>query len=1164
MRNHLRLGFVGFGILFGLLLAGLFSSPLSAQVIKGSISANVVDQTGAVVPGAQVTVRSKETGAEAATVTNSTGAFKVSLLAIGTYDLEVSKTGFQKLAVSSVEVSAAQDNGLGTLQLKLGQVTTTVEVAGTPLLLQSTQSQISTSVKGEIMNHFPGIMSNQGIDNLALQLPGVSDVRDQGFSNSNGTNGFSVNGLRGRNNDQQIDGQNNNDNSVGGPYFFLSNIDFVEEYQITTNNFGPEYGRNAGSVVNIITKSGTNSWHGTVFGTESNSRLNSLSNNEKVFTKLKKPPRFNDEFSGGSIGGPIIKDKAFLFGGFDNEILSRTRVFSAGSRTPTPAGLGQLAGCFPGSNSVAALQQFGPYGIGGGNPKISGTPTNVTLTNPVTGVKCPVEMAGVQRTLPSPFHEWDAIVKIDTTGDRDHISGRWLVQWANSINTDAFGTGAAGYPANVPAFSQDFGISWVHNVSNSMVNEVRFSYGRLFVEFGGNTIGNTIPGQANIDQALARITMPAGFLGFGPATNAPQGRIVNTYQTQDNWSYIRGRHQFKAGFNWTFQRSPNAFLPTVNGNFAFTNFSNFAANRPGTVSVALGNPKLDLRENDIFLYFGDDFKLKPNLTLNLGVTWSLFTQPSNLFNRLTTERESNAATAFFNPALPLSIRTSPFTPKRKDTLGPSIGFAYTPQWGGWLTGHGKTVLRGGYRIAYDPPFYNIYLNMSTSTPNVLLQTLTGANATNNPLLAQPFGPAVRTQLAPFLTLGVFDPRSFNQTNITPDFGRDKVQSWSFGIQRELTPHLAYEVRYVGNHGQDLFQSINGNPKISALAAEFPTLLPSGLTPCAAADAVVSRAIGRVRCDVGVLRTRTNTGVSDYNALQMELRGRRVFNQLDIRSAYTWSKTTDNVSEIFSTFAGGNSLAISQNPLDFRGAEHGLSGLDFRHKWTLSFYEELPVFRSQQGLFGRLLGGWAISGSYQLASGQTYTPVQFCLHFCAGGDVFDTTFNRAFFGVFETARPFVSNANAPVSNVGIFAGDLCNFNGGTDECALPSNTLVSFNAFNASGAVTTVTNGDVRFIINAPQANTAFGTPFGSAGRNILRDAITNRANFALFKDTRFGERVRMRWWTEFANVFNHPNFSSVDPFLDDAGLTDEATGFGVPRLTDGGIRTIRFGLKFLF
>lgn len=565
----------------------------------------------------------------------------------------------------------------------------------------------------------------------------------------------------------------------------------------------------------------------------------------------------------------------------------------------------------------------------------------------------------------------------------------------------------------------------------------------------------------------------------------------------------------------------------------------------------------------MFMYFGDDWKVKPNLTLNLGLTYSYFGQPANLFHKYDTRRESNDATAFFDPTLPLSVRTFPQLPSVKTNWGPSLGFAYSPGWGGRLTGGGKTVIRGGYRLAYDPPFYNIWLNVASSAPQVLAQTLTGANATDNPMPADPFGPAVRAQLAPFLVYGVADPRRFTETTVTPNFSPDRVHSWILGIQRELSPKTAFEARYVGNHGSHLFQSINLNPRISSLAADFPDSLPSGVTPCTDNTTPGYR---RVNCDLGVVRERTNTGVSDYNALQVQLRARSLWNQLSLLANYTWSKTTDNVSEIFGTGGAGTTSAFSQDPLDYIHAEHGLSGLDVPHSLSIGFAEELPAFRSQRGVLGKVLGGWTISGGYTLASGQPYSPVQYCLNYCTEGIQYnDVTFNNTFVGTYDTARPFMSSMSAPASAVGIFAGDLCNYDG-TVGCDFPANSLVSFNTYNSSGLTSTapVPNNQVRYIVNGAEADRQFGTPWGNAGRNTLRDYWTNSADIAIFKNIKFSERTRLQWWVQFANVFNHPNFSSVDPYVDDAGNAGEYNGFALPALTDGGNRVIRFGVKVFF
>ncbi len=1142
-----------------------------AQVVKGSMSGAVVDPTGAVVPNAAIRAVHIETGAEFKTTADSDGLFRLSLLPIGTYRVEVTQEGFNKLILSQVSVSSGADRGLGNLKLQLGQITSTVEVSSAPPLMTTSEAQVSTGVTSSQLTAYPGILENQGMDNLALFVPGISNTRDLSFSNSNQTGGFNfaANGLRGRNNDQQIDGQNNNDNSVGGPSLFVTNAEFVEEFKITTSNFGAEFGRNSGSVVNIVTKSGTNDWRGTIFGTVNNSALNTLNTTQKHFQGLSKLPRVQDTFVGGTAGGPFAKDRVFFFSGFDTQIINSIGNFSA-AQTPTPTGLAALAGCFTGSVGLDVLSTYGPFGVTGGNPQVSGTPSSVTVTGPASGVVCNnVELAGVQRTLDTTSRQWDWLLRGDVNFDKDRFYVRYLYQRVSPLNTNAFGTAAAGYPANVPSRTHGVGVSWTRTVSDRMVNEFRFNWSRLEVQFGTNQIGNTIPSKDDIDQALARINFaPTSLLDFGPTATAPQGRTVKTLQLQDNWNWFRGRHQLKAGVNYTFQKSPNAFLPNLNGTFTFASLGALMDNVPSSIQIANGDPTLGFEEHQVFLYFGDDWKITNDLVFNLGLTYSFYGQPANLFHDETVRRESDASTAFWDPALPLEVRTFPKIDAPKDSLGPSAGFAYTPRWGGWLTGEGKTVFRGGYRLSYDPPFYNIYLNISTAAPQVFLQTITGANAASNPIPADPFGPTVRAQLASFLTLGVFDPRRFSQTTISNNFGPQRVHSWSLGIQRELRPNAVLEARYVGNRGTNLFQSINSNPLVSPIVTDFPNALPSGVTPCPAASAVVPSAVGRVDCNRGVVRERANTSFSNYHGLQLNFRGTNIWKQLTVNTSYTWSKTTDNASEIFGTFGAGGTLAFAQNPLDFNNGEKGLSGLHIPQNWTIAFQEEVPVFRAQQGLLGKLLGGWAISGSYIIASGQPYTPSQFALSAFSGAPYNDVPFNNSFAGTFDVVRPFIGNLSAPVGQVGIFAADACN-NFGVG-CAQPAGTLLSLNEINVNSAETIVSQNDVRFIVNGQEANNIFGTPFGNAGRNILRNYHTNIANATIFKNTKFGEQVSVRWHVTMTNVFNHPNFTSVDPFIDDAGLTDDQTGFANVRLFPGASSTttpqrrIFFGIRIGF
>ena len=1232
MNRFYRFGFASLALALAILLLPAAGNNAFAQVSKGSISGTVTDPQSLAVAGAQVKATQVGTGAVFTTTSDSSGTFRLNLLPVGTYKLEITAQGFKTRLQPGIEVNAGEDRGLSSVKLEIGAVGETIEVSAAPPLIETSQAQVTSTFSGTTLETFAGIQENQGLDNLALFVPGVASVRDNAFSNSNGGVGFSVNGLRGRNNDQQIEGQNNNDNSVAGPGLFLSDAEWVGQYVIVTNNFGAEYGRNSGSVVNIIPKSGSNTWHGAIYGTENNSILNSLSNFQKdpricAPNCLTKPPRLNDEFGGFDVGGPWVRDKLFFFGGFDEEIVSQKAQFNSNAITPTPAGLAALAACAttPAQQAaVAAVTKFGPYGITAGNPVINGTP----VTGKVTA--CPgAEFAGVSRTVPQPVHIFNWIAKTDLQLSHDTVVVRYLFNRDNFFNLGD--NGAAGYFFNVPALSQAAVLSWSHIFSSRMSNELRGSFGRLNVEFGGgNLTGAPEPVAGQLDQALANITFnsAATNLPFGPATNLPQQRIVNTWQAQDNWSYVMGKHQLKAGVNWTYQRSPNIFLPNINGAYRFGSWNSFFNNTPNRIRVALGPEQLDFREYDTFVYGGDDYKLTPHVTLNLGLTWSYYGQPANLFNSITTARESNAATAFWastepvgtpancvpavpgrscdglnnaftNPgaAIPLSARTDPTIPAPKNSFGPSIGFAYSPQWGGFLTGHGKTTLRGGYRLSYDPPFYNIYLNVSTSAPEVFLQSI--PSASTHPLPAAPFGPAVRASLASSLTKGAFDPREFSQTHVTPNFGPDKVHSWSLGIQREVTKNSVVEARYVGNAARGQFQTLDGNPKIDDLKRDFPSLVPAGLTPCPASSALWTNGrapfggndpVGRLDCNAAVSRIRVNSGFSNYNGVQLEFRANNMFNQLTMKTTFTYSKTMDNVSEIFSTFGGGNSVFFAQNPANqVKGpGEYSFSGLDYPHLWSLTFYEQLPFFKDQHGVFGHILGGWGLSANYIIASGQRYTPIQiFEANATANGDYYDFGYIAGFAGV-DTARPFLGNLSAPSTAVGIFAGDACALfeptAGGACDPTLAPTTLLSQTAMGpncVSGAtdalgnplpcaVVPVTKNQVRFITNAGTAQSIFGTPFGDTPRNPVQDAITNIANFSVVKRIKFNERSSFEFHTTFLNVFNHSNFSSIDPFTTDAGVIGAFSGFGDPSLTPNvntgapPTRRIIFGGKVTF
>jgi hypothetical protein len=1124
------------------LLLLTFAVAAFGQVTKGSISGTVADASGAVVGDARVKATGSETGVVLTTTSDKAGIFHFNLIQPGLYKVEIAKQGFATTVLDKVDVGTGSDSGLGTIKLSVGGSAIIVEVQDESALLETTQSQTSTTLTSATLQALPGLNENEGLDSAALLVPGVVASRDNGFSNTNGGTGFSVNGLRGRSNDQQIDGQNNNDNSVGGPALPVTTSEFVAEYKVVTDNFSAEYARNSGSVIDVVTKSGSNNLHGSLYGAENANWLNTLENTEKnpIWGEgLTKLPRSNDEQGGFTLGGPVRKDKVFFFEGLTEEILHEDNNSQTSNLTPTSTGIAQLLADYPNSTSLLALKNYGPFAVTFDNPQ----PVNAA---PLTIAGKPYEFSGVFRSTPEREHKFDWLNKVDVVGNKDTLNFRYMLQRNNWFNIPYDASGAY---YNEPSLAQQTKAGWTRAISNKAVNEFAVSYGRTNVSFGGGS--GSIPALSAVDQGLAHVSIGSNNLAFGPPTTYPQGRIVNTWQLQDNFSYQLGKHQLKAGINWTYQRSPNVFLPNLNGSFTYSKSSQAASwlaflnNTPTSISIAKGNPKLDFREYDTFWYVGDDWKVKSNLTLNLGLSYTFYGQPSNLFNKNDTAI-ANSSTPFWDPSLASSIRIFQTPPTQTTLFSPRVGFAWTPK----FIGDGKTVLRGGYSLSYDPPYYNIYLNMASSAPQVFSTTLSGTTANAIPMLAAPFGPAVRTQLGSYLSYGTADPREYSQTQISKDFGAQKVQSWSFGLQREISSSVVAEVRYVGNHGGKLFQSVNANPYIADLAADYPNLIPAGVTVAAN---------GRVDGNYGLVRKRTNTGYSDYNGLQTQLRANRLWSQLTLTTSYTYSKTTDNVSEIYGSGGGGNTTAFAQNPLDYKGGEHSVSGLDVPNNWTVSFVEELPFFKSQKGLTGKALGGWSLAGTYFIASGQPYTPLQYYIATGSTGNYWDSSFNAAFAGTYDNLRPFKGNASAPATSVGIYGADAAAIYGYT---GFAKDAIVVFSDVNTGAASPATTTKDkVRYIVNGPYAESVYGTPFGNVSRNAARDAWSNTGNVTINKSVKIKEGMTAAFHASMLNVFNHPNYSSVDPYLDDAGYTGVGTGFADPSYTTGGRRTIWLGAK---
>ncbi len=1190
-------------ISLGLTISSLllvFSTSVFGQATTGSIRGAVTDPNGQAISGATVIAKNQGTGIETTSTTSDSGLYGMSNLIPGLYTVTAESTGFSKKAVKDVSVAIGTTMDL-PIQLAIGTPTETVTVTSSgEEVISRDQSQISTTIDPRRVQDLPSNGAGNGLDTLALLAPGVVANR-AGGTNTNGT-GLSVNGNRGRSNNFQIDGADNNDLSVGGPALFVDFSDAVQEYQVITNNFSAEYGRNQGAVVNIVGKSGTNDFHGSAFWHHQDAAvLNSLNNTDRRSGVERNPPSLWNVF-GGTIGGqfplprfgeggPSLysgRDRFFFFFGYQGIRNPATFTSRATSLGILNTEFSRLQTTFPGNAVINTIATFSPWAIPGAelNSNVSGVGvpsrfnlappvgcpraiavsaavpggcgTYTTFINPSTGqpfltggpfdtinlgsAAAPqlFQAAQYQRTRPIGFNEDYYTIRFDLrVTDNDSITLRHIRQ--ESASQNALGTIASGFTGDIPANSKHYHATWTRTF-NSLVNEFRANYQRIGVEFGGGCDPSTpgcIPGPDQIDVALANISFSPA-LGLtktntlptiGPATNLPQGRIGKVYQFADTVRWVRGSHSWIFGAEYKYLDTLVPFLPNFNGTFSYNSATRIVNNAPSGVSITLGDPLLAFKEKDWYFFVQDDWKVRPNLTLNLGVRYEYTGQPINQLHDVTVARESNAATAFFNPSLPLDIRTVPEVPVDKNNFAPRLGFAWTPHFWKGFFGEDATVIRGGFSLAYDPAFYNILLNVQNAAPFSVALTVPvsslPASGSPAPLPNAPFGNVVRdaAQASGILPLGVLNPLFLGQTRVSPDFRSPFSRQFSFGMQRQLGRHHVAEARYVGTQGRDLFQNINGNffigPLVNGINNWFGTginmpsfahLLPAGTVSqvCTDNPATLDRedACHQRQFRQGGITDRANTASSDYHALQSRYNGRFMNNTLSLQAAYTWSKTIDTASEIFA-FADILS-PNAQNPFCIDDCERSLSALDRPHAFSMSFIYDVPFFRDQRGWVGHIAGGWQFNGTYILTSGGTYTPGQ--------------TFNGAF-GLGNTYltsgdRPFIGNPNADERLVAISQPDAAVLFG----CPLSNiNGFYSMNQINSAGACNGVSPNDVRFIFNGPGAARIFGTPFGDSPRNNLRGPAFNQLNMSVFKNIRIWENWQLQLRGEAFNVLNHPN-----------------------------------------
>ena len=1178
-----------------MLLTSVLLSPVfaSAQgIITGTISGTVTDASGAVIPNATISAIDKQKGTPFKTTSQADGNFSFQALPVGTYTVTVTSSGFANSEFNNVAVTTGVDDALGKVALGIGASSSVDVNVDTGAKLETTEAQVTTTFDSAQLSNLP---LSGAFDEAALLIPGVVNTHADNFSNSNGP-GFSVNGERGRANNFELDGQSNNDNSIAGPQVFFGNEEALAEIQVVTDNFGAQYGRNAGSVVNYITKSGTNSFHGSAIYKFSGDFTSSLQTGVSKGPQFgfcaagqdpattgcaaTSVPRYVDNYYGGTLGAPIIKDKLFGFASYYGfrETEYGALASSGAALFPTTAGLAQIVAAHPNNPGVQILQQLSPYAVPTGNPRqlnatADSCPASVgtfdaasgTCLEAVTGVAGLVPFAPFGRQVPFLSTDEEVLGRLDyqaTPKDRFYV--RYFYQ-KNPTSPD--GSAANGGFINVQDAVHSVGADWTHTFGPRWVNQLRYSFQQSTLAFQGGGFSNcTI---SNFSTCPADISFSASqFSDLGLASNLPQGRIVKAGQVQDNVTWTLGRHAITFGGEFDYTNSPNVFLPGSNGEFNFDNLDDFinggCANGACSATLAIGNPTIPFKENDVAGYFQDDWKATPSLTFNLGLRYEFFGQAINLLHNESVANQTGA-NPLWSTALPLSQTTLPSVPNNYKNIEPRFGFNFNPSF------NKNLVIRGGYAINVDPAFYNINLNVASAAPLVLSGSI---NCPGGTVQCLPSGGAtftsVQAQTAALLPRGG-SPGDLNEGVVSSNFHNPQGQTYSFGIQYQLTNKAVLDVRYVGNHTSSQYQNLNGNPYLADVAANFPNLVsPSSLCSAATSTLPDGADIGRLHCGTSLVNATANTAFSQYNSLQTNLTT-RAYHGVTATFAYTHSKNIDNSSEIYSTGGGGNSIAYAQNPLNTDLGERGTSGIDFPNTASASFTWVLPSVHTGKELLNRVTNGWQTNTIWIYNSGQPYTDyegVSSSSGFTNPDDVRtqqsygDSAFENGEVGA-DFQRPILSNPRAPKGTLGIY----------TDTTVTPATatTAAVFSAPQLVDYVTgaPITTSQVHFIANNQLAANLLGNPYPGSGRNLLRGGTFNNVDFSVFKNTKITERITFRLEADAYNVLNRSYYGAPGNFLGDANsgyfnnnlfTTAEGSNVGVGT----GVRNMTFAGKILF
>jgi hypothetical protein len=1055
----------------------ILAVPAWAQSTTGSLQGSVSDEQQAVMPGATVTVRNVDTNATTVVPTDAQGRWRVPNLPVGNYEVKVELSGFATFVRSGIRLLLNQQ-AVVDVTMKTAALAETITVEADAALLNTANAEVGVRFDTKRIAELPVSAPTttggtfRDIFGLALSAAGVSSVASGQSTFASGVN-FSVNGMRPRGNNFMIDGQDSNDPSVTGRQQQMNNTDIVQEIRLITNQFAAEYGRAAGSVMNVITKSGTNAFHGSAFWFANRNQFNALSNLDKAAGRKEAPFRNDNQF-GGTLGGPLIKDRLFFFGSYQRWTERRLGSGFTLNGAPTEAGrqvLQQIAGNRP---QVQALLQYLPAGTGfvrNATVNVGGTNYTIPLgsiTGSTTQVRDNNQYSGRLDYRINPSHTLSAryLYNGQFQGGDGQVTPPGLTTEANA--------------------NQHAAAVWLTStLSNNSFNEFRAAFQRLdTITSASDPSSEAIPSIEISELGLTGFNAATSRTAIGLAVNLPQYRKNNTFQFQNNFNYLRGNHSFKVGVDVRKVEVESFFFPTIRGRLAYSSLQRFVddVSESAEINRALPGGQTIQFYNwwDTYFYAQDEWRVSPSFTLNLGLRYEL---PGNAIESLLPSNDAIVAAAGGDER----YRLSPVPGKDTNNIQPRVGFNWNPRTRregllGSLTGGDRLVIRGGYARTHDYQFLNLALNVASSFPFVAAVSL--------PAVSVPGGVGVPGAFArlPQAQPAGLNPLQLTRTVVADDYHAPLADQYSLELQRQITNNAVVRVGYVGTRGKDLFQTLDGNPR-----RPFSTQ--------------------RVDPTRGVIRLRANSAESKYDSLQVGFE-QRVAKGFSAGIYYTYSKFTDTASDTFNPSSGD--VAISQDSFNIK-ADRGPSSYDRPQRLTGSLVWELPFLKAQQGLAGKLFGGWQVTTNFNFQDGPPFTPL----------NGVDPT------GALAGISGLVGNAIRPNVNTDLDLGNL------------------SIEELIAAGGASLF-----RPLCGNPSA-TCPGERVGNAGRNSLRaDGIFN-IDFALIKNTRVFRDHNLQLRLEMFNATNSRNFGIPEGRINSANFLNE-------KGTDGGNRIIWLSVRYVF